>query len=96
MKEKIVKVCKALKKVAKDEKNRIEFVKACEKCKKTHAKVNDLRLKILKTCLKEMDAIGIPVTPEEKELMKKAIELYDQTLQELKDDANRFRGYLEL
>lgn len=93
---KIVKVGKALKAVAKDEKNRREFVKACEKLKKKHAEVNDIRLKILKACQKEMDAIGIPVTAEEKELMASAIELYDKTLQELKDDANRFRGYVEL
>ena len=33
---------------------------------------------------------------DEKELMAQTIELYDKTLQELKDDANRFRGYLEL
>lgn len=96
MKEKIIKVGKALKKVAKDEKNRREFVRACEKCNKAHAKVNNFRLKILKTCLRGMDEIGIPVTPDEKRAMAKAIELYDQTLQELKDDANRFRGYLEL
>lgn len=96
MKQKLIKVGNALKAVAKDEKNRREFVKACEKLKKKRAQVNDSRLKILKLCLKEMDMIGIPVTNDEKEFMARAIELYDKTLQELKDDANRFRGYLEL
>jgi hypothetical protein len=51
---------------------------------------------MLKVLQKEMDAIGIPVTTEEKELMTEAIGLYDKTLQELKDDINRFREYLEL
>ena len=96
MSSKIVKVGKALKAVAKDDKNRREFVKACERLKKKHEKLNDLRFKILKTCLKDMNEIGIPVTAGEKELMAHAIQLYDKTLQELKDDANRFRGYLEL
>jgi hypothetical protein len=96
MKLRLARIGKALKAVAKDEKNRREFMRACEKLKKKHAKVNDIRLKMLKTCLREMDAIGIPVTAEEKELMTRAIELYDKTLQELKDDVNRFRGYLEL
>ena len=95
MKHKLATVGKALKAVAKDEKNRREFVRACEKLKKKHAAVNDIRLKILRACLREMDVIGIPITTEEKELMSQAIELYDKTLQELKDDANRFRGYLE-
>ena len=96
MSNKIVKIGKALKTVTKEEKNRREFVKACERLKKKHAKINDIRFKILKTCLREMNEIGIPVTTEEKELMANAIQLYDKTLQELKDDANRFRGYLEL
>lgn len=96
MMQKLIKVGKALKVVAKSEKNRLEFVHACNKLKKKHAKVNDIRLKILKACLKEMDAIGIPVAAKEKELMAHVIELYDKTLQEIKDDANRFRGYLEL
>ena len=96
MKQKLLKIGNALKTVSKEEKNRREFVKSCEKLKKQHAKVNDIRLKILKACMKEMDAVGIPVTAEEKELMAQAIELYDKTLQELKDDVNRFRGYLEL
>ena len=96
MKQKLVNVGKALKTISKEEKNRREFVKACENVKKKHAQLNAIRFKILKTCLKEMDAIGIPVTAKEKELMSHAIELYDKTLRELKDDANRFRGYLEL
>jgi hypothetical protein len=96
MKEKIVKVGKALKKVAKDEKTKRDFLHACNKLKKKHEKVNDCRLKMLKVLQKEMDAIGIPVTTEEKELMTEAIGLYDKTLQELKDDINRFREYLEL
>ena len=96
MSGKIVKIGKALKNVTKEEKSRRDFVKACERLKKQHAKVNDIRFKLLKACLKEMDEIGIPVTAEEKELMTHAIQLYDETLQELKDDANRFREYLEL
>lgn len=95
MKQKLIKVGKALKAVANDEKNKRDFVKACEKLKKKHAEVNDVRLKILKACQKEMDAIGIPITSEEKEFMTRAIELYDKTLQELKDDVNRFRGYIK-
>ena len=95
MKERLTKLCKAFKSVSKDEKNRIEFVRACEKVKKTHVKLNNLRLKILKTCLRDMETIGIPTTPKDKELMSKAIELYDTTLQNLKDEANQFREYLK-
>lgn len=94
MSNKIVKIGKALKAVAKKEKNRREFVRACEKVKKTHAKVNAIRLKILKTCLRDLDDVGIPVTAEEKELMSKMINLYDKTLQELSEDVKRFRGYV--
>ena len=95
-KNKLSKICKTFKKVSKEEKNRKEFVKSCEKLKKKHAQVNNIRLKILRACMKEMEMIGIPVTKEEKELMRSAIDLYDKTLQELKDDVNRFRGYIEL
>jgi radical SAM superfamily enzyme len=96
MRQKLIDIGKALKIVAKEKANRRDFVRACKKVKRTHAKVNNLRLKILKACLHEMDAIGIPVTTEDKKLMARTIELYDKTLQELKDDANQLRGYIEI
>jgi hypothetical protein len=95
MKLRLARIGKALKAVAKDEKNRREFMRACEKLKKKHAKVNDIRLQMLKACLREMDAIGFPVTAEEKDLMAEIIKLYDKTLSELSQDINRFRGYIE-
>lgn len=96
MKQKIKNVCNALRDVTQHEINRLEFVRACKRLKRKHAAVNNIRFKILKACLREMDAIGIPVTPEEKELMSHAVSLYDQTLEEIKTEPDRFRQYLEL
>lgn len=73
-----------------------QFLHACEKVKRTHKKVNACRFKILETCLRDLDEVGIPVTDKEKDLMTQMIALYDKTLQELGEDVKRFRGYVNI
>jgi hypothetical protein len=96
MKQKLEKICKNIKAKAHDKKIKWEFMHACKKVKRAHNKVNAHRFKILRTCLKNMDRLGIPVTAEEKDLMARMIALYDETLLELGDDTKRFREYVEM
>lgn len=87
---------KKLKDRIHDKKVRWQFLNACAKVKKRHNKVNAFRFKILRTCLRDLDKVGLPVTTKEKDLMAKMIQLYDKTLDELSNDVNRFRGYIEM
>lgn len=80
----------------KDKITKWQFMHACKKVKRAHNKVNAFRFRILKTCLRDLDEVGIPVTAEEKDLMVKMLDLYDKTLRELGEDVKRFRGYVEM
>lgn len=80
----------------KNMRTKYEFLRACEKVRHTHNNVNKLRLKIIKTCLADMEKVGIPTVQEERDLLIKMLKLYDETIGELSKEPERFRKYVDL
>jgi hypothetical protein len=85
---------KKLKTKIKDKMVRCQFLHACSQARRAHNKVNAIRFKIIKTCLRDLNKAGFPATAEEKDLMSQMINLYDKTLSQLSEEVNRFRFYI--
>lgn len=60
----------------------------------THRKVIKHHLKVIKFCLEEMEDIGIPITKEENETLKRLLDLYYETINSLERDIKMYKGRL--
>lgn len=63
--------------------------------KRLKKKIIKVQTKRLKSLLLIIDEIGIPTTDEKIELMRKAVTMYDDTIQEMEKNLKYPRLYLE-
>ena len=77
-----------------NKKSMMAFTHACGKLKRKHNKLNTVRIRIVRTYLRHLEKIGLPTTQEEKVLIVKMLQMYDETLDELRAEVNRFRMYV--
>ena len=83
-----------LKSKVKDQVIKLQFKAACKQVERRQNQLNNIRLGVLRRCLTNLEKCGFPVTNEEKEIVAEMISLYDETIQDLSKEIDRFRWYV--
>ena len=84
-----------LKSKVKDQVIKLQFKAACRRVEKQQARINDVRMRVLRRCLTVLEKCGVPVSNEEKEIVAEMISLYDETIQDLSKEVDKFRWCVE-
>ena len=76
-------------------KEHLKFTLNMFKVRRTHKKIIKMRLWILKRCIYEIIRIGNPKNNIEIKSLNQAIILYDNTVQELNNNIDRYRKLVQ-
>ena len=74
--------------------NEIRFKYACLKCKRSHKKVIKHQLKTLKFCIFTIIDVGYPINDIEREILERAVSLYNETITNIHKDVKRCNEYI--
>ena len=69
----------------------LKFKFAVLRVKYSRMKLMECSFKILKSCIRELDKIGVPISEEENEAMKKLLSVYDNGITELNKSVDIYR-----
>lgn len=77
-----------------NKRRRLAFKLALLRVRRTNRMVQRYGLRILKFCLKTMNRIGCPANKYQNETLKRVLKLYDEIVNKLDADVDRFRTYV--